>query len=43
MYGASGTEMVPQNEFWFALPGLVKDGFWYIINKVRGQSSYSNI
>jgi hypothetical protein len=43
MFGATGVEMVPQHEFWFALPGLVKDGFWFIVNKIRGQPSYSSI
>jgi len=34
-----GLDLIPQKEFWFGLPFLVKDGFMFIINKVRGRGA----
>jgi len=42
--GRRGTEMVPNNTFWFALPGLIKDGFKFTFSKLRGGSgSYEQL
>jgi len=40
-----GPEMIPNHEFWSSLPGLIKDGFTFVINKIRGKSgtSYSSV
>jgi len=40
---ASGVEMIPQHDFWFSLPGLVKDGVMFIVNKIRGGNTYQTI
>jgi hypothetical protein len=31
-----GAAIFPNSEFWGGLPGLVKDGFMFIIHKCRG-------
>jgi len=31
--GATGKELLPNHEFWFGFPGLVKDGFKYFVSK----------
>jgi len=31
-----GIEIIPNVEFWMALPGLVKDGHLYVYRKLRG-------
>jgi len=36
--GATGCDILPNSGFWTSLPGLVKDGFMFIINKIRGRS-----
>jgi len=36
--GATGPDIIPNWGFWSSLPGLVKDGFMFIINKIRGRS-----
>jgi hypothetical protein len=41
--GASGIDMIPNVGFWTSLPGLVKDGFMFIINTIRGRGSYSQV
>jgi len=33
---AHGLELIPNHEFWFALPGLVRDGNIYTYKKLRG-------
>jgi hypothetical protein len=39
-----GREVVPNVAFWADLPGLVKDGAMFIVNKARGRdSSYSQV
>jgi len=40
---ASGVEIIPQHDFWFSLPGLVKDGVMFIVNKIRGGNTYQTI
>ena len=41
---ASGADMIPNREFWGALPGLVKDGFVFTWQALRGnRSGYSNL
>ncbi|ESO96336.1 hypothetical protein LOTGIDRAFT_174858 [Lottia gigantea] len=34
---ASGAEMIPNRNFWTAIPGLIKDGFMFTIGKIRGK------
>jgi hypothetical protein len=41
VYNAEGTAIVPNSEFWASTPGLMKDGVMYIVNKIRGTSSYT--
>jgi len=36
---AEGTEMIPNHDFWFSLPGLIKDGGKFLIGKIRGNGS----
>jgi hypothetical protein len=31
----SASEMVPHGDFWFALPGLIKEGFRFTLTKGR--------
>jgi hypothetical protein len=38
--GQSGLDIVPQREFWFDLPALVRDGVLFIFNKITGRASY---
>ena len=38
---ATGVEVIPHYEFWSSLPGLVRDGFMFVFNKITGrQGSY---
>jgi len=39
----NGVELVPNLDFWTSLPGLVKDGIMFPINKIRGRSGYSQV
>jgi len=39
---AAGVEMIPNHGFWLGLPGLVADGFRFVIGKFRG-ASYSTL
>jgi len=40
----SGVGLIPNLEFWSTLPGLVKDGVMFIVNKARGTSgSYQQV
>jgi len=39
---AAGVDMLPNHEFWLGLPGLVADGFRFVIGKFRG-ASYSSL
>jgi len=34
--GLTGVELVPNVTFWSSIPGLVKDGVMFIVNKIRG-------
>lgn len=40
--GRRGADMVPNLEFWTTLPGLVKDGTYFCVSKVRGTASRGN-
>lgn len=40
---AEGREIIPNHEFWFDLPSLIKDGCMFLVNKVRGRSGYSTV
>jgi len=43
---AEGTQMIPNHDFWFSLPGLVRDGGKFLIGKVRGNgggAAYSQV
>jgi hypothetical protein len=40
--GAAGAEMVPNIEMWRGLPGLIKDGFGFIKEKITGKKSDSS-
>jgi len=42
---AEGINMIPNLEFWAALPSLVKDGVMFLVGKVRGRgaSSYQTV
>jgi len=40
---ATGIELIPNVEFWTSIPGLVRDGFMLIINKIRGRGGYSQV
>jgi len=39
--GLTGLELVPQGEFWISIPGLVKDGVVFIINKIKNRGGGS--
>jgi len=41
----NGIELIPNRGLWFAIPGLVKDGFMFLVNKVfrRGNNAYSKL
>jgi len=46
--GASGIQMIPNYEFWMELPGLLKDGFSFLLHKIScgkfgGRSEYTPI
>jgi len=32
----SGTDAIPQKEFWVSIPGLIKDGFGWTMTKIKG-------
>jgi hypothetical protein len=36
-HGARGVEAIPNLEFWRNLPGLVKDGWMFVVDKVRNK------
>jgi len=35
VFHAEGLEIIPQNEFWLGLPGLIKDGFMFVVFKIK--------
>ncbi|ELU17815.1 hypothetical protein CAPTEDRAFT_194949 [Capitella teleta] len=37
--GASGADVVPNKDWWLALPGLAKDGGLFVVQKIRGGKS----
>jgi len=38
-FQASGSEIIPNRDFWCGLPGLVKDGIMFIVNKTCRRGS----
>jgi hypothetical protein len=38
-----GIEVIPNYQFWFALPGLFKDGVLFVVHKTCRRSSYEKI
>jgi len=38
-----GIEMIPNVEFWISIPGLVKDGVMFLINKITKRGQYSQM
>jgi len=38
-----GTELIPNIDFWRDLPGLIKDGFVFVKNKLTGAAGYSSL
>jgi len=41
--GLSGLELLPNVEFWVAIPGLSKDGVLFVINKIKGKNGYQQL
>jgi len=41
--GERGSSIVIHREFWFSLPGLVKDGVLFIWHKLHGSDGYSSL
>jgi len=39
----TGIELIPNVTFWTSIPGLVKDGVMFLVNKVRGRGGYSSV
>jgi len=35
VFHAEGVEIIPQNEFWMDLPFLIKDGFMFVVFKIK--------
>jgi len=40
---ASGLELIPNVEFWSSLPGLVRDGILFIVNKTCRRGGYQQV
>jgi len=40
---ATGKELIPNVEFWFSLPGLVKDGVMFIVNSTCRRGGYQTV
>jgi len=40
---ATGKEIIPNVEFWLAIPGLVKDGVMFIVNSTCRRSGYAQV
>jgi len=40
-FGAEGTDIIPNKEFWVDLPSLIKDGFMFLVNKTCRRNSQS--
>jgi len=40
---SEGRDILPNVDFWTSLPGLVIDGFKFLINKARGRGTYSQV
>jgi len=43
VYNANGVELVPNTELWLGLPGLIRDGFLFVKNKITGAVGYSSL
>ncbi|XP_053373167.1 cation-dependent mannose-6-phosphate receptor-like [Mercenaria mercenaria] len=41
--GATGTELIPNYDFWTSLPGYIKDGVMFTCRGCKTESSYSQI
>jgi len=41
--GLNGIEMVPNVEFWISIPGLVKDGVMFLVNKITRRGQYTQM
>jgi len=41
--GLNGIELIPNVTFWTSIPGLVKDGVMFIVNKVRSRGGYTQM
>jgi len=41
--GLNGIELIPNVTFWTSIPGLVKDGVMFIVNKVRNRGGYTKM
>jgi len=40
---ATGKDLIPNVEFWFSLPGLVKDGVMFIVNSTCRRGGYQTV
>jgi len=43
VYNATGVELIPNTELWLGLPGLIRDGFLFVKNKLTGAVGYSSL
>jgi len=41
--GATGKEVIPNATFWSGIPGLVKDGFLFVISPCSKRGSYNQV
>jgi len=41
--GAIGSEVIPNKAFWGAIPGLVRDGIWFVLTPCTKRSSYNQV
>jgi len=39
----TGVEIIPNVTFWTSIPGLVKDGVMFLVNKVRNRGGYTTV
>jgi len=39
----TGIEMIPNVEFWISIPGLVKDGVMFLVNKITKRGQYTQV
>jgi len=43
MHTEPGVELIPNIDFWRELPGLIKDGFFFVKSKITGAAGYSSL